>query len=725
MWNLGAGLKAFFGLVVAAAAAGAVYIAPQFLEPREASVSEPAVKTEPGSAPGNATPQAVAPGAETKGSGEGDTEVASLSSDWVMPRFDVLRVEPDGSTVIAGKAEPGLTLQIVNGDTVIASTTVGPSGDFAAVLDTPLDAGDYQLKLRIVGADGAVRDSEEVATVSVPQDADGELLAMVSRPGEASRIIAQPSAAEPGPEAETAAVEPTPPSEDTAPDQGMVPQDAASAPSTPDLPEAASQTTDSAPGVTAETPAEPAREGSDTEIAAIPDASEPSEAVEPADPEASEADDAVAPEASRAADAAPPEPSGPGDAGAPEAADMAEAAVEAETPDSGETADAGTEIAAVSPNPAASDTTVEPAVGVTVRVDAIEIEGDRIFIAGSATPGYRVQVSADGTLIGAGEADDSGRYIIEAEAELAVGDHIVNADLIDKSTGTVLLRATVPFNRPEGEALAAVAPAPQASRKTSRVTAGDGAAPPAPAPDAAVGDPGVPGSATSESSLVVANIAELSQMREEAFEALAALEAMVADPGLADPVKVAAARRAAVDKLKAASVADLPADSTAEARAIARSMRAQARAALAVIAPETGAGGSANPDGAAPEGSEATQDLPGLREQLQQAQSALSEPADTALAADAQPEGGLPTIEQEPLASAPGAVIIRRGDTLWRISRRTYGQGVRYTTIYLANRSQIQNPDRIQPGQVFSVPETPLENAEDLHRERLEAERNR
>jgi nucleoid-associated protein YgaU len=85
-------------------------------------------------------------------------------------------------------------------------------------------------------------------------------------------------------------------------------------------------------------------------------------------------------------------------------------------------------------------------------------------------------------------------------------------------------------------------------------------------------------------------------------------------------------------------------------------------------------------------------------------------------------EGEPRTIQQAPLASAPGAVIIRRGDTLWQISRRTYGQGVRYTTIYLANRSQIQDPDRIQPGQVFSVPDTPLENAEELHRKRLEGD---
>lgn len=52
------------------------------------------------------------------------------------------------------------------------------------------------------------------------------------------------------------------------------------------------------------------------------------------------------------------------------------------------------------------------------------------------------------------------------------------------------------------------------------------------------------------------------------------------------------------------------------------------------------------------------------------------------------------------------AVIIRRGDTLWRISRRVYGQGVRFSAIYLANRNQIKDPNRIWPGQVFRVPES-------------------
>jgi nucleoid-associated protein YgaU len=57
------------------------------------------------------------------------------------------------------------------------------------------------------------------------------------------------------------------------------------------------------------------------------------------------------------------------------------------------------------------------------------------------------------------------------------------------------------------------------------------------------------------------------------------------------------------------------------------------------------------------------------------------------------------------LQQVEGAVIIRRGDTLWRISRRVYGHGVRYSTIYLANQTQIRDPNRIWPGQVFKVPE--------------------
>ena len=53
---------------------------------------------------------------------------------------------------------------------------------------------------------------------------------------------------------------------------------------------------------------------------------------------------------------------------------------------------------------------------------------------------------------------------------------------------------------------------------------------------------------------------------------------------------------------------------------------------------------------------------------------------------------------------AGGRAVVQPGQNLWRIARQSYGQGTRYTVIYLANRDQIRDPNRIYPGQIFSVP---------------------
>jgi nucleoid-associated protein YgaU len=49
-------------------------------------------------------------------------------------------------------------------------------------------------------------------------------------------------------------------------------------------------------------------------------------------------------------------------------------------------------------------------------------------------------------------------------------------------------------------------------------------------------------------------------------------------------------------------------------------------------------------------------------------------------------------------------MVVSRGDSLWRISRVTYGAGMRYAVVYKANRDQIRNPNRIYPGQLFVLP---------------------
>jgi nucleoid-associated protein YgaU len=54
----------------------------------------------------------------------------------------------------------------------------------------------------------------------------------------------------------------------------------------------------------------------------------------------------------------------------------------------------------------------------------------------------------------------------------------------------------------------------------------------------------------------------------------------------------------------------------------------------------------------------------------------------------------------------PGSlVVVREGNSLWRIARRTYGTGFKFTDIFEANRDQIKNADLIYPGQVFKLPQ--------------------
>jgi nucleoid-associated protein YgaU len=67
--------------------------------------------------------------------------------------------------------------------------------------------------------------------------------------------------------------------------------------------------------------------------------------------------------------------------------------------------------------------------------------------------------------------------------------------------------------------------------------------------------------------------------------------------------------------------------------------------------------------------------------------------------------------EKGPLRAKPettGSIgtsrIVTRGDSLWLISRRAYGDGTSYALIYNANRGKIHDPDRIYPGQTFVVP---------------------
>lgn len=47
---------------------------------------------------------------------------------------------------------------------------------------------------------------------------------------------------------------------------------------------------------------------------------------------------------------------------------------------------------------------------------------------------------------------------------------------------------------------------------------------------------------------------------------------------------------------------------------------------------------------------------------------------------------------------------VKKGDTLWGIAKKYYGNGAQYKKIYNANKSIIKNPDLIYVGQKFLIP---------------------
>ncbi len=69
--------------------------------------------------------------------------------------------------------------------------------------------------------------------------------------------------------------------------------------------------------------------------------------------------------------------------------------------------------------------------------------------------------------------------------------------------------------------------------------------------------------------------------------------------------------------------------------------------------------------------------------------------------------------EPEQTKLAEGQVIVQPGNSLWRIARRKYGQGLLFTVIYEANRGQIRDPDLIYPGQIFALPKSVGGNGSD------------
>lgn len=120
----------------------------------------------------------------------------------ILPTFDVVRVTPEGETVIVGRTDPGMKVSILDGDRILGTVTADKRGQWVFVPEKVLPPGAHQLRLKVNrrGEPALFSDDDVVVFVPDPEtsiagdgvDKKGRALALrLSRSGEGSAALLQ------------------------------------------------------------------------------------------------------------------------------------------------------------------------------------------------------------------------------------------------------------------------------------------------------------------------------------------------------------------------------------------------------------------------------------------------------------------------------------------------------------------------------------------------------
>jgi hypothetical protein len=101
------------------------------------------------------------------------------------PSFDIVRITPQGDTVMAGRAVPGAKVEIYDGSKKIGEVTADKRGEWVFVPTSPLAPGSRQLSLKMIKPDGSIVASDSDVVLVVPEkgkDIAGKQITTPSQP---------------------------------------------------------------------------------------------------------------------------------------------------------------------------------------------------------------------------------------------------------------------------------------------------------------------------------------------------------------------------------------------------------------------------------------------------------------------------------------------------------------------------------------------------------------
>ena len=113
-----------------------------------------------------------------------------------VPTFDVASIEPTGEAVIAGRAAPGATVELLRDGEVHDRAVADKSGQFV-IVPPRLPPGTYDLTLRSKQADGTQAVSRQRVTAALePRSTDRPVVALIT-PDKPTVVLSQPGAPKP------------------------------------------------------------------------------------------------------------------------------------------------------------------------------------------------------------------------------------------------------------------------------------------------------------------------------------------------------------------------------------------------------------------------------------------------------------------------------------------------------------------------------------------------
>jgi len=141
--------------------------------------------------------------------GTGATQLARRSTPEApvpraVPKFDIVRIQPNGDTVIAGRAAPGAEVTILDKGKALGSVIADSRGEWVFLPVQPLPPGSRELTLEAKNPNGEQQVSENVVVLVVPEhgrdiagnptESGSEALALlVPREGKGVKVLQKPS----------------------------------------------------------------------------------------------------------------------------------------------------------------------------------------------------------------------------------------------------------------------------------------------------------------------------------------------------------------------------------------------------------------------------------------------------------------------------------------------------------------------------------------------------